>query len=234
MQHRSAFLLAFPIAATVLVACAKGAVLSADGGGEGAAAGAAGSTTGGTGGGGGGSTTSTTDTGVTTSSSSSSTTSSGSGGSGGAGGGGGSGGSVDCFDSPNACPTAEALPDVSGDEGGTATASGTTSKWFKVHVQETDSSIFASDLSYSVTLSSPAGMDYDLYVRQGPEDGNPDCGAAEKKGSPSGGGEMVSDSWNDDQGLGGEDDSLWLCIEVRYVSGSSCNAQWSLTVVGNP
>lgn len=138
------------------------------------------------------------------------------------------------FTSPNTCANAEQLPAVSGDEGGTASASGTGSKWFKVHVKETNSSIFESDLSYSVTLVSPPGMDYDLYVRQGPQDGNPNCNAAEKKGTPSGSAETVSDSWDDDQGLGGEDDSVWLSIEVRHVSGDDCNAKWSLTVKGDP
>lgn len=157
----------------------------------------------------------------------------GAGGSGGMGSG-GMGGDPCSFTSPNACATAEQLPAVSGDEGDTATASGTGSKWFKVHVEETDSSIFGADLSYKVTLTSPPGMDYDLFVKQGQEDGSPNCAAAEKKGTPSGTSESVSDNWDDDQGIGGEDDSVWLNIEVRHVSGNECNATWSLTVKGNP
>lgn len=160
----------------------------------------------------------------------------GAGGSGGAGAGGsgGAGGSVCDFQSPNNCASAEQLPAVSGDEGGTATASAAGSKWYKVHVEETDSSIFGANLGYKVTLTSPPGMDYDLYVKQGPQDGSPDCGAAEQKGTLSAGSETVSDTWDDDQGIGGEDDSLWLNIEVRHVSGDDCDAQWSLTVVGDP
>lgn len=158
----------------------------------------------------------------------------GGGGAGGSGGMGGAGGSPCDFTAQNNCATAEGLPAVSGDEGGTATASGTGSKWLKVQIQETDSSIFASDLSYMVSLTSPPGMDYDLYVKQGPEDGNPDCGATAQKGVLGAGSESVSADWNDDQGIGGEDDSLWLSIEVRHVSGDDCNAKWSLTVIGNP
>ncbi|MFO0589487.1 MAG: hypothetical protein U0441_18260 [Polyangiaceae bacterium] len=225
--------------AVAIGACAKGTSFSGIGGDGGEGAGYAEGATGGGGngygaGGSGASTTSdSTSSADTTSSSTTTTTGTGGSGAGGSGGG-GAGGGGECFSSPNLCSNADQLPDVSGDEGGTSTASGSTSKWLKVHVTETDSSIFASDLSYRVTLSSPPGMDYDLYVKEGPQDGNPDCGATSVKGTPGAGGEQVSASWNDDQGLGGEDDSLWLCIEVQYVSGSDCNAQWSLTVVGNP
>lgn len=237
MQYRSSSLV-FAVAALAVSfgACAKGTHFSGIGGSGGEGAGYAEGATGGggsnpTGAGGSGAGTTTSD----STSSSTSTTTSGTGGSGAGGsGGGGAGGGSECFASPNLCSNADQLPDVSGDEGGTATASGSTSKWFKIHVTETDSSIFASDLSYRVTLSSPPGMDYDVYVKEGPQDGNPDCGATAVKGTPGAGGEQVSASWNDDQGLGGEDDSLWLCIEVQYVSGSDCNAQWNLTVVGNP
>jgi hypothetical protein len=83
-----------------------------------------------------------------------------------------------------------------------------------------------------VTLTSPAGMNYDLFVHQGPQDGSPDCNAPEIKGTPSGSSETVSDSWDDDQGLGGEDDSVWLSIEVRHVSGMDCNATWTLKIEG--
>ena len=161
----------------------------------------------------------------------STTSTAGTGGEGGGGGGGGNAPACD-FDAPNTCPSAEQLPSVSGDEGGTAQGQGKTSKWLAVHITEDDSSIFPTDLSYTVTLTSPAGMDYDLFVRQGPEDGSPDCNAAEKKGQPSGSSETVHAGWNDDQGLGGEDDSLWLCIEVRWISGDDCNATWTLTVQG--
>jgi hypothetical protein len=138
------------------------------------------------------------------------------------------------YESPDDCATAEILPAMAGDEGGpTVTRMGSTSKWFKVHIQEQDSSISETDLSYTVTLISPPGMNYDLRVYQGEQDGGPNCGAAPKDGA--GTPEVVSDSWDDDQGIGGEDDSVWLNIEVLYVSGSACgpNAAWTLTVAGN-
>ena len=218
----------------MLSACAQGAVLEGSGGsrpGNGGLGGEGGGNQGGGDGGDGGSGT-TTDSGATTTESG--TTTSTTTGSGGMGGGGSGGGNPCSFAAPNTCASAEQLPAVSGDEGGTSSATGAGSKWFKVHIKETSSSIFEADLSYAVTLISPSGMDYDLYVRQGPQNGSPNCNAAEKKGVLSGGVETVSDGWDDDQGFGGEDDSVWLSIEVRHVSGDDCNAKWSLTVKGDP
>jgi hypothetical protein len=125
------------------------------------------------------------------------------------------------------------MPDVSGDTGGpTVTRKGSTSKWYKVHITEDDSNIFETDLSYRVQLTSPPGMNYDLRVHQGPQDGSPDCNVAPMNGA--GNPEIVTSSWDDDQGIGGEDDSLWLNIQVLYVSGTACgpNAEWTLTVQG--
>lgn len=156
---------------------------------------------------------------------------------GGAGvGGGGTGGAPPMcdFGSPNLCASSTQLNGVSGDEGGTATATGNTSKWFAVHVTEDDSAIFETDLSYTVTLQSPPGMVYDLFVHEGPQDGGQNCNAAAKAGTPSGGAtQSVHASWDDDQGVGGEDDSMWLNIEVVWVSGDDCNASWTLTVTGD-
>ncbi len=164
--------------------------------------------------------------------------SSGQGGDTGAGGQGGSGGEIpNCmYDSPNLCTSAEALGSLAGDENAPAkTASGMTSKWFKIHITEEVSSIFEEDLSYTVKLTSPPNMDFDLFVHEGPQDGNPDCNAPAKKGTPSGNDETVSAEWDDSQGLGGKDDSLWLNIEVRYVSGMECDAAatWQLSVKGH-
>lgn len=157
---------------------------------------------------------------------------------GGFGGAGGSGGTPSNCDytHPNTCPSAEAMPDVAGDENGpTITKTGSTSKWFKVHITEESGSIIEEDLSYTVTLISPPGMDYDLYVHQSGQDQPQDCNVNPKVGQPQNGAEVVSDSWDDDQGFGGEDDPVWLSIEVRHVSGGECgpNAEWTLTVKGH-
>lgn len=110
------------------------------------------------------------------------------------------------------------------------TASGTTSKWFRIFVAEGVSSIISYPaLSYTVTLASPPSTKYDLYVYDG--DGNaPDCLGNAKKGV--GTPESVSDKWGDSVG---SDDGKWIAIEVRYVSGDACGPgdTWNLTVEGH-
>lgn len=139
------------------------------------------------------------------------------------------------FASPNQCTSAEALGFLPGDEDSAPlSVQGATSKWFSVRITEESSSISETDLSYRVALASPAGMNYDLFVHPGPQDGDQDCGAAPIQGQSDGSAEVVFQEWDDDQGFGGEDDSVWLMIEVRYVAGESCSLsdQWTLTIEG--
>lgn len=155
----------------------------------------------------------------------------------GGGTGGGAGGNPTCdYTSPNACGSASLLGSVAGDEGDPpVVVTGETSEWFQIHITEEDSNIFETDLSYTVTLTPAPGMAYDLFVHEGPQDGGPSCSATAKVGQTQGASKVVSASWDDDQGIGGEDDSVWLNIEVRYVSGMLCGAagQYTLTIQGN-
>jgi hypothetical protein len=138
------------------------------------------------------------------------------------------------FTAPEMCAGAEPLPAIAGDEGSpSATRSGHTNKWFKIHIEEQDASIGDEDLSYTVSLASPPGVVYSLKVYTGAEDGPADCnaGVANGVGNPP----SVSASWDDDQGFGGEDDSKWLIIEITHVSGELCSSSdnWTLLVQGN-
>jgi hypothetical protein len=139
------------------------------------------------------------------------------------------------YGSPNQCASATQLSSISGDKNSSQSATGQTSQWFKIHVKEDVGSIFPEDLNYLVTLTSPANMDYDLYVHHGPKGGSADCNAAATKGTGNATTDEVYKKWKDEQGLGGKDDSVWLCIEVRYVSGTECGpaAEWTLTVKGH-
>lgn len=133
----------------------------------------------------------------------------------------------------NTCPTATDIGPVSGDDGGTVTAMGAGSTWVVVQIRETNGSIIAEDLSYTVSLRSPPSVDYDFYVYQGPQDGPVDCNATPVQGVfTTNFVEAHSDSWDDDQGFGGEDDHVWLAIEIVHVSGTDCDAEWELTVQG--
>lgn len=121
------------------------------------------------------------------------------------------------------------MSSVAGDDGGTSTVMAAGSRWFQIHVTEESSSIFESDLSYTATLNAPSGDVYNLIVHEGPQDGNPDCSATPKMGS--GSPPSVHAGWDDSQPIGGEDDSLWLSIEVQFVSGTNCS-DYTLTVQG--
>ena len=212
-----------------LAACAKGSTFEAStipgaggaGGGFGGnggsedttsshAATGAGSSTSGTGGTGAG--------GSPDSSSSSSSSSSGSGGS-------------DCdYGALNTCPTSDTLSAVDGDQhSDTRTIKGTTSKWFKVLVSEAVSSIISyPKLSYTATLTTPPGMDFDLFEYDGTIS-TPSCSGNPKHatGNP----EAVSSTWGDTLGV---DDTRWLTLEVRHISGEMCPSDpWTLTVKGH-
>jgi hypothetical protein len=107
------------------------------------------------------------------------------------------------------------------------TATGSTSKWFKVLVHDPVNLGFDNE-SYTATLQSPAGMDFDLFAYDG-DASAPDCFAAavQAAGNP----ESITESWSD--GLGNDD--RWITLEVRYVSGQLCGAaaKWTLTVEGH-
>lgn len=129
------------------------------------------------------------------------------------------------------CELGVILDAVSGDDGSQVSQTGSGSTWLLVQVQETNANIFEEDLSYTVALES-SEVDYDLYVYEGPQDGAVDCDVVPVQGVGKDGLETVSASWDDDQGLGGEDDSLWLAIEIVHLTGSDCGAEWTLTVTG--
>jgi hypothetical protein len=139
------------------------------------------------------------------------------------------------FTSPNQCATAESLGSIAGDEDGAPVIlTGTTSKWYTIRIEERSSGISETDLSWRVSLTSPVGMNYDVIVHEGPQDGGVDCNGTVYNGALSGNAEVCSHEYDDDQGIGGEDDSLWLAIEVRYVSGEACGVldTWQLTIDG--
>jgi hypothetical protein len=175
--------------------------------------------------------TTTTSTSTTSSSSSSSTTGAGGGGTGGGEtGGGGSGGSEPACDygAPNTCIAPTEIEPINGDTGSDVRVlNGTTSKWFKLRINE--GSNFINDMSYVVTLQSPPGMDFDLYEYVGDGMATNCLGdAIHAMGDP----ESVSDAWGDSIGT---DNGRWISLEVRYISGSACGpgAKWTLTAEGH-
>ncbi|WP_438034804.1 hypothetical protein [Sorangium sp. So ce204] len=149
-----------------------------------------------------------------------------------AAGGGGGGAAAECdYAAPNTCALAEDLGTLPGDDGAdwaAETATGTTSKWFKVRVM--DEVNWPGSERFKATLTSPPGMNFDLIVYQGEIEVNAsDCFASGVRGQ--GTPESFVTTWNDRTG---PDDHLWFIIEVRHVDGIACgdDAKWTLTVEG--
>jgi hypothetical protein len=103
-----------------------------------------------------------------------------------------------------------------------ATRTGNTSKWFKARVSECSDCL--ADVYGWVSLGVPAGTDYDLCIYTS-------CGTLLGCAAEGGvGGNESTGLYKTDGGLGG-DDSFDYWIEVKYMSGDSCDS-WTLSVIG--
>ena len=143
---------------------------------------------------------------------------------------GGQGGSPCNFTAPDSCASAEDLGALSGDEDDNPVSrSGVGSKWFRLHLTEDAGP--NHPVSYTVTLTSPAGTSYELYVYQSEKNASePDCDAQAIAGQ--GNPQVVSEQWNDDE-FGFDNDDVMLAVEVRYASGSDCTTPWELELEGH-
>ena len=113
---------------------------------------------------------------------------------------------------------------ISGDVGSAfLTDSHTGAGWTRVQLVEDNSADVY--LSATVTLTVPAGVDYDLYLYCG------SCGTGVVASSTLGTGqtEIVRVRWDDD--FGQVDDGNFY-VEVRYFNGSS-PVPWSMRIDGN-
>jgi hypothetical protein len=173
--------------------------------------------------------------------------SSGAGDSGGDDGGGGGdaptgddGGNASCSTSPDQCvASATSLGSVAGDESGaTVSASGYTSEWLRLDETEQDSSPTAKAMIFTATLTSPPGMNYDLYAYLGPSGsvGTPECTTVKGQSTnPAGEQDQVTFQWGETGTFAnGSDDSATVMIEVRWISGACSTSQnWSLSAHGD-
>ncbi|MGK4007493.1 hypothetical protein WMF31_33035 [Sorangium sp. So ce1036] len=133
------------------------------------------------------------------------------------------------YGAPAMCSGAEALREIAGDVGSDSVVTrGSTSRWFKINIADDSGS--TDRISFTARLTSPPGMNFDLFVYQGDSDA-PDCYASGTKGTGSPD-EVVAAGWNDVPIF---ETNRWLSIEVRYVSGTACGSEatWTLTVQGN-
>lgn len=135
------------------------------------------------------------------------------------------------------CPDLESIGSVSGDtDSPSITANGTRSKWLKVRVTEDDSGLTAVALSATLTLDSPAGSNFDLYVyvANTAQQTDIECTKLTKASTNASGADVVSIGWPDKQGVGGLEDGRNVTVEIRFAGGTCPDtAPWSLLVEGN-
>ena len=131
------------------------------------------------------------------------------------------------------------LGSISGDTGSPIkTASGSDSQFLRITITENDSSVFtAKDLHVRITLKSPAGENFDLFVYKGKakgDGGGVECATASQSSTNVDPTDIVSFGWPDNHPIGGFDDTATLSIEVRAVTKTcDSSAKWELTVEGN-
>ncbi len=133
------------------------------------------------------------------------------------------------------CPSASPLGSVSGDEASSAImAMGDEPTWVTFLVTEDDDSAFGSGMSFTVTLQSPPGADFDLYVFRGIEGGGSGCGGFMQQSNNTGASDVVSMSWGEGGVANGSDDSAWIAVEI-VAKDEVCAPplEWSLSVQGN-
>lgn len=147
-------------------------------------------------------------------------------------------GAVDCNMNPDdgcevfrnrnpTCSVATTMGDIAGDLGlQTVELSGTDEAFFQVSIKEVSTT--TTPVTATITLESPPGVNFDLFVRCTA------CTAAPYAQSTLGAGMTdVVQFRNDD--TSGVTDSTTVFIEVRYVSGgtgAACGLTWHLTVTG--
>ena len=149
-----------------------------------------------------------------------------------------SGGALSCASSDLCSASSTLLGTIAGDESGpTLTQTGQTSSWLRLDMQEKDNSIIGHAMTFTATLASPAGDNFDLYAYLGSAIGSIDC-TNPKGQSTLGPGQVdtVSFSWGETTGglANGADDSASVMIEIRWVAGvCSSTSSWTLSAHGN-
>jgi RNA polymerase subunit RPABC4/transcription elongation factor Spt4 len=148
----------------------------------------------------------------------------------------GEGGTASCV-APNTCLNADDIGTVSGDTASPAvSASGFSSKWMKVLVTENDSSAIGKKLNVAVSLVSPPGANFDLflYVNTGGTITDRACSTVSAQSTNASGADTASLNWGEGTVANNKDDGRIVSVEVRYISGTCApGSKWTLTVTGN-
>jgi hypothetical protein len=138
---------------------------------------------------------------------------------------------VDLCPGPSTCQTATVLSSLSGDTGSgrLPTQTGHQSAWFRVRV--TEDSISSIALSLSAKLTSPAAVDFDVFIYVNVNNDVVECTTKLGMTTTSGNVDTTRAVWGD-TGFSGDDRNV--SIEVRPVSGTCAqNQTWQLEIIGN-
>jgi hypothetical protein len=144
------------------------------------------------------------------------------------------GGEEICSD-PGSCNNAMVLGTVSGDENSpNLTAQGSDNAWFTFRVTEDSEDLSGEMVSFTVTLTSPAGYDFDLYAFRGEDNGMTGCGGIADDSTGAGAVDFVAMSWGEGTFADGDDESAWVAVRVESKTGT-CDptALWILDVEGD-
>lgn len=141
---------------------------------------------------------------------------------------------------PTACASGKLLAEMTGDIGtDTRTASGTTSTWITVPVVEGDTGPFAitgRSMRVRATLTSPTGVDFDLYAYVSNDLSKRECSLVAQSSRRTTPTDTVNLEWGESNGglSNGSRDDANVTFEIRRVSGT-CDATttWTLNIEGN-
>ncbi|NVB81949.1 MAG: hypothetical protein HOV81_26445 [Kofleriaceae bacterium] len=137
--------------------------------------------------------------------------------------------------STDTCAAATMLGSVSGDTGNQKlTATGYRAAWYRVRVTEDDSSIGGAKLRVAAKLTSPAAVDFDVFVYVNTGSDVVECNAPTGSTTTNGNTDQVKVEWGEGTISNGNDDDRSVSIEVRPKSGQ-CMASytWQLEVEGH-
>ena len=133
------------------------------------------------------------------------------------------------------CPMATVIGQVSGDESSSPIAfEGAVSMWVSFQVTEDNDAVSGESVSFTATLTSPDGFDFDLYVYRGPEGAGSGCGGELEQSTSAGANDVVHMSWGEGGVANGGDDRAWVAAEIVAKDGM-CDplSSWSLTIDGD-
>lgn len=133
------------------------------------------------------------------------------------------------------CLAATDLGSVSGDTGLVSrSATGYQAAWYKVRVTEDDSGVLGIKLSATISLTSPAASNYDVFVYVNTGSDVVECNTSSGTTSSSGNVDSTYIIWGEGTVSNGNDDGRTVSIEVRPISGNCDAAQpWQLQVTGD-